>query len=148
MLGISRQTDYATRLVLHLAALEPGTQVAIAEISRVRHLPIPFVRRLVGQLVKAGLLSSCRGSGGGVRLARPAHDISLLDVVQAIEGQIALNHCVDNPEACVMADHCPGNSAWTGVTRALSQNLADIRFDALARSSRGHVAAHVHVHAI
>ena len=147
MLGISRQTDYATRLVLHLAALEPGTQVAIAEIARLRQLPIPFVRRLVGQLVKAGLISSCRGSGGGVRLARPAHEISLLDVVQAIEGAVALNHCVDNPEACVMADHCPGNSAWTGVTRALAENLQAIRFDELAAGPTGHVAAHVHAHA-
>jgi Rrf2 family protein len=147
MLGISRQTDYATRLVLHLASLEPGTQVAIAEIARIRHLPIPFVRRLVGQLVKAGLLTSCRGSGGGVRLSRPSHDISLLDVVQAIEGAIALNHCVDHPEACVMADHCPGTGAWTGVTRALVANLAAIRFDTLASDPIGHLAAHAQVHA-
>ena len=148
MLGISRQTDYATRLVLHLACLEPGAQVAIAEIARVRKLPIPFVRRLVGLLVKAGLLSSCRGSGGGVRLARDAKDISLLNVVEAIEGQVALNHCVDNPEACVMAEHCPGHDAWTGVTRALAANLASIRFDTLARDPLGHLAAHAQAHAL
>ena len=146
MLGISRQTDYATRLVLHLASLEPGTQVAIAEISRIRRLPIPFVRRLVGQLVKAGLITSSRGSGGGVRLARPAAEITLLDVVQAIEGAIALNHCVDHPEACVLAEHCPGNRAWTGITRALEANLSAIRFDALARGSEGHQAAHARLH--
>jgi Rrf2 family protein len=146
MLGISRQTDYATRLVLHLACLEPGTQVPIAEISRLRLLPVPFVRRLVGQLVKVGLLLSTRGSGGGVRLARPARDISLLDVVEAIEGTIALNHCVGDGDACVLSEHCPGQSAWTGATRALVQHLASVRFDALASGPDGHRAAHAGVH--
>ena len=64
MIGISRQTDYAARLVLHLAALEPETQVSIAEISKLRLLPVAFVRRLVGSLVKAGVLLTARGSGG------------------------------------------------------------------------------------
>ncbi len=146
MLGISRQTDYATRLVLHLACLEPGTQVAIAEISRLRLLPVPFVRRLVGQLVKVGLLASTRGAGGGVRLAKPAKDISLLDVVRAIEGDVALNQCVNNLEACVLAEHCPGQSAWAGATRVLVQHLASVRFDVLALGPDGHRAAHAGVH--
>lgn len=132
MLGISRQTDYATRLVLHLACLEPGAQVSIAEISRVRQLPVPFVRRLVGLLVKVGVLSSTRGSGGGVRLARPARAISLLDVVQAIEGEIALNLCVGAQQGCALSNDCPGHSAWTGATRVLVEHLASVRFDALA----------------
>jgi Rrf2 family protein len=120
--------------------------VAIAEISRLRLLPVPFVRRLVGQLVKVGLLTSTRGSGGGVRLARPAREISLLDVVQAIEGTIALNHCVGNETVCVLSEHCPGQSAWTGATQALVQHLASVRFDALAAGPEGHRAAHANLH--
>ena len=147
MLGISRQTDYATRLVLHLACLEPGTQVAIAEIAKVRLLPVPFVRRLVGLLVKEGLVSSSRGSGGGVRLARPAQEISLLDVVQAIEGPVALNHCVGSPQDCGLSEHCPGHSAWTGATQLLTQHLASVRFDVLARCADGHRPAQLGIHA-
>jgi Rrf2 family protein len=145
MLGISRQTDYATRLVLHLACLEPGTQVAIAAISKLQLLPIPFVRRLVGLLIKADILKSTRGAGGGIRLARPAGDISLLDVVEAVEGTIALNQCVADRKACVMAEHCPGQSAWSGATRVLTGHLGSVRFDALAHGTQGHVAAHMDV---
>ena len=72
MIGISRQSDYAARLVLHLACLEPGTRVSIPEISKTRLLPAPFTRRLVGSLVKAGILQTLRGTGGGISLARPA----------------------------------------------------------------------------
>lgn len=147
MLSISRQTDYATRLVLHLACLEPGTQVPIAEISRLRLLPIPFVRRLVGLLVKVGVLSSTRGSGGGVRLARAPQDISLLDIVEAIEGELALNLCVGNRKACVLAEGCPGQDAWAGATRVLAQHLASVRFDTLANEPDGHRAAHAGVRA-
>ena len=71
MLGISRQTDYAARVVLHLACLAPGAKVPIADIARHRMLPLDFVRRIVGDLVKAGILATSRGSGGGVSLARP-----------------------------------------------------------------------------
>jgi Rrf2 family protein len=142
MLGISRQTDYATRLVLHLACLEPGTQVSIAEISRFQLLPVPFVRRMVGLLIKDGILKSSRGSGGGIRLAKPARDISLLDVVQAVEGTIALNQCVGNSKACVMGDSCPGQTAWTGATRALVGHLGSVRFDVLAQAPQGHTLAH------
>jgi len=142
MLGISRETDYATRVVLHLACLDPGARVSIAEISRLRLLPVPFVRRMVGRLVKVGVLRSSRGSGGGVSLARPAADISLLDVVEATEGAIALNICVASRKACVLAEACPGHDAWSAATRVLVQHLASVRFDALATGPAGHQAAH------
>jgi len=145
MLGISRQTDYATRLVLHLACLEPGAQVAIAEIARLRLLPVPFVRRLVGLLVKVNVLSSTRGAGGGVRLARHPSEISLLDVVQAIEGPIALNQCVGAPKFCVLSEGCPGHGAWTTATQVLVQHLASVRFDTLANGPEGHRVAHATV---
>ncbi|HPC84309.1 MAG TPA: Rrf2 family transcriptional regulator [Thermoanaerobaculaceae bacterium] len=138
MIGIARHTDYAARVVLHLACLEPGAQVTIAEIAENRLLPAPFVRRVVGKLVAAGLLVSTRGMGGGVRLARPAADISLLDVVMAMEGGVALNHCVDNPKACPLAARCPVQRAWTEATRQLEATLGAVTFDQLAtRLERG-----------
>jgi Rrf2 family protein len=143
MIGISRQTDYAARLVLHLAALEPETQVSIAEISKLRLLPVAFVRRLAGSLVKAGVLRTARGSGGGIRLGRPASEISLLDVVNAVEGGIVLNQCLDGKHICPLAHGCPVQAAWSAATQALELHLAGVRFDALARDSESHLNAHL-----
>jgi len=146
MLGISRQTDYAVRVVLHLACLEEGAQVSIAEISESRDLPMAFVRRLIKPLVARGILASSRGSAGGLRLARPARDITLLEVVDAMEGGLALNHCVDSEKGCPLAHGCPVQSVWAGATQALAGHLAAVRFDTLAVGPGGHIVAHQKVH--
>lgn len=142
MLQIARHTDYAARIVLHLACLEEGGQASIAEIATQRMLPAPFVRRLIGKLVKGGILATVRGSGGGIRLGRPAADISLFDLVRVMEGPIALNHCVGDDHACPFTTRCPVQTAWTDASRALETQLSSIRFDALALSPEGHKAAH------
>lgn len=147
MIGISRQTDYAARLLLHLATLEEGTQVSIAEISKLRLLPVSFVRRMAGSLVKAGLLITARGSGGGIRLGRPASEISLLDVTVAVEGPIVLNQCMDGEHICPLANGCPIQGAWAAATQALETHLAGVRFDALAHDSKQHLSAHLSRHA-
>lgn len=146
MLGISRQTDYAVRVVLHLACLEEGATVSIAEISESRSLPVPFVRRLIRPLVARGILASSRGTSGGLRLGRKPSELSLLDVVEAIEGNLALNHCVDDQKGCPLAESCPVHSVWDGATRVLARHLGDVRFDSLAVSPAGHVVAHQRLH--
>lgn len=142
MLGIGRHTDYAARLVLHLASLAENTQVTIAEIADERMLPVAFVRRLIGPLSSAGILATVVGAKGGVRLGRPASEITLLDLVNAMEGGITLNHCVGNEHTCPLSSHCPVQSAWAGATRSLEDNLASVTFEALAHGAEGHVQAH------
>ena len=147
MLGISRQTDYAARVVLHLACLAPGAKVPIADIAKHRMLPLDFVRRIVGDLVKAGILKTSRGSGGGVSLARPAAEISLGEVVHAMEGGIALNHCVSDRRVCPLAAQCPVQSVWVEATQVLDDYLVSVRFDLLALRSATHQSAHLRVQA-
>jgi Rrf2 family protein len=142
MIGIGRHTDYAARVVLHLASLEPGALAPIATIAERRLLPQPFVRRIVGRLAASGLIETVRGAGGGIRLARPAAEISLLDVVRALEGEIVLNRCVDVPEACPLAESCPVQRQWTRVTRNLEADLAKIRFSELVTNLEEHVTHH------
>lgn len=144
MLGIGRHTDYAARLLLHLACLEPDARVTIAEVAAQRLLPTAFVRRLVGKLTRAGILATVRGLGGGIRLAKPAAEITLLDLVNAMEGGVALNHCVDNLNACPLAHGCPVQSAWSGVTRTLEDSLRAVTFAQLAADPPHHAAAHRH----
>jgi len=142
MMRIARQTDYAARMLLHLASLGEGASASIAEMAAERLLPVPFVRRVVAQLVAAGILKTTRGAKGGVRLGRPAAAISLGDLVEAMEGPIALNECVHTPNACPFARACPVQKAWTDVSDKLAKHLASIRFDTLITATEGHAAAH------
>ncbi|MGC8763465.1 MAG: RrF2 family transcriptional regulator [Acidobacteriota bacterium] len=132
MIGIGRQADYGARIVLHLSGLEPGAQVTAAEIARMRLIPPVLIRRLVSRLSKAGILRTARGSGGGLSLARSPSRISLADVVEAIEGPIALNGCVVSPGACPLAARCPIQRAWVRASRELRVSLRRVRFSQLA----------------
>lgn len=148
MLGISRQTDYAARVVLHLACLEPGARVPIADIARHRMLPLEFVRRIVADLVKAGILRTSRGSGGGVSLAKPAEATTLGEVVHAMEGGVALNHCVSDRRVCPLMGGCPVQSIWTEATQVLEAYLASVSFATLASRDARHRPAHRQVQAL
>lgn len=143
MLRIARQTDYAARLVLHLASLGEGASASIADIAHHRLLPVPFVRRMVARMVGAGLLRTTRGARGGVQLARSPAAISLGDVVQAMEGPISLNDCVRVPRTCPLVRRCPVQKVWTEVSDALAGQLASVRFDVLAAAADGHASAHL-----
>lgn len=135
MFNISRHTDYAARIVLHLATLEPGSRVTAKEVAQRRLIPPAFVRRIVSRLSSAGILKTLRGSGGGIALARPAAEISLREVVEALEGPLSLNCCVEEPKACPLSTTCPIQVTWVGATRHLSSYLEKIRFSDLAVSA-------------
>lgn len=135
MIGIRRHTDYATRIVLHLSMLREGAKITAEEVARKRLLPRAFVRRIVRRLGAAGILSTTRGAGGGISLSRPPAEISLFDVVEAMEGAPVLNACADNPEACPLAVLCPVQTAWKGATRRMAVSLKSVRFDRLAKTA-------------
>jgi Rrf2 family protein len=129
MMAITRYTDYAARTVLHLACQESGTLVPIAEIAASRELPVPFVRRVV------------RGAAGGVSLGRPAAEISLQDVVVAMEGPVCPSPCVEAPQGCPFGSSCPVRGAWTSAAHLLEDHLRSIRFSDLAQAQE-HGQAH------
>ena len=135
MISIRRDTDYAARIILHLSMMGEGAQITAEEVSRKRLLPRAFVRRIIRRLGSAGILRTIRGAGGGIALSRPASQISLLDVIQAMEGALALNPCVDNPLACPLTEGCPVRASWTAVTDQTAASLGAIRFDYLAKAS-------------
>ena len=142
MLGIKRETDYAVRTVLHLAAIGDGT-VQVRDVALQRALPLSFVRRIVARLSAAGILATTRGMNGGIQLARPASKISLLDVCRAMDDDVALNRCLTPEHTCPLAAGCPAHSAWADATEVLEKHLASVTFDALAGGAgREHGAAH------
>ena len=97
---ITRQADYAVRAMVYLAQLGPDRRAATSQIAKEKQIPPSFLAKIVSQLSVAGLLQTSRGARGGVSLAKPAEQITLLDVVEAIDGPILLNECVSNAGAC------------------------------------------------
>lgn len=116
--------EYAVRAMMHLSSLPFKTSAQIADISRQWDIPENFLRKIVAQLSKSGLLLSQRGSGGGVSLAHPAETITLLDVIEAVEGKMFLNKCLIGPDACSRSSHCAVHIVWCEAQQQLRQVLA------------------------
>ena len=133
---ITRQADYAVRAVLYLTQLGPGQRTSPAQVSREQKIPLTFLAKIVGQLATAGVLRTMRGARGGISLARPAETISLLEVVETIDGPLDVNVCVLHPEACELSDNCPVRVVWCEAQSDLARRLAQATFGQLARQAQ------------
>ena len=126
---ITRQADYAVRAVHYLSQLGPDQRAATSQIAQEQRIPPSFLAKIVSQLSVAGLLQTSRGARGGVSLASPPEDITLLEVVEAIDGPIYLNECVaDNGSSCVFGEECPVRPVWCEAQEELVQRLSNATF--------------------
>lgn len=132
MLTVPRQCDYAARIILYLAMQPPETRITAREVARLRLIPPALARRIVTRLVKAGFLRGQKGKGGGFSLARAPAEISLLEVVEAMDGVIALNLCVLEPQECSLVSQCPVHEVWVEARQILRNYLGQITFQELA----------------
>ena len=128
---ITRQADYAVRAVLHLARMGNTERAATSSVAKEQNIPPSFLAKIISQLSIAGLLHTSRGARGGVTLARDPGEITLLEVVEAIDGPIQLNECVGNDGVCTFDDNCPIKPVWCNaqeelVNRLKSTNFADL----------------------
>ncbi|MEA1978458.1 MAG: Rrf2 family transcriptional regulator [Chloroflexota bacterium] len=128
---ITRQADYAVRAVLYLSGLDNGRRAPTSEIAQNQHIPPSFLAKIVSQLSVAGVVQTSRGARGGVSLARAADEISLLEVVEAIDGPIMLNECVFDSNACVFGDNCQVRSVWCNAQETLAATLRGTTFASL-----------------
>lgn len=125
---ITRQADYALRAMLYLAQLEPNQRAATSQIAEEQHIPPSFLAKIISQLSIAGLIHTSRGARGGVSLAHQPEDISILEVVEAIDGPISLNECTENPSACPFGEDCPLRPLWCDTQSELVQRLKKTSF--------------------
>ena len=125
---ITRQADYAVRAVLHLAKMGNNERAATSTVAREQNIPPSFLAKIISQLSIAGLLHTSRGARGGVTLARDPKDITLLDVVEAIDGPIQLNECVGNDGACTFDEECPIKPVWCNAQEELVNRLRGTNF--------------------
>ncbi|HSB20994.1 MAG TPA: Rrf2 family transcriptional regulator [Anaeromyxobacteraceae bacterium] len=112
VLRISRKIDYGLRAMIFLASIPGEAVVPFREIARRMEVPEDFLAKILKLLVDQGLVRSTRGPHGGYSLARPAQDVSFLDVIEAVEGPVALNVCLDGDEACGREPGCTMASVW------------------------------------
>lgn len=125
---ITRQADYAVRAVVYLSELGPDRRAATSQIAQEQQIPPSFLAKIVSQLSVAGLLQTSRGARGGVSLAKPPENISLLEVVEAIDGPIWLNECVADPSACTFGSTCEMKPVWCDAQAELVAKLSGTNF--------------------
>lgn len=124
---ITRQADYAVRAIIYLAQLGLNNKASTSQIAEKQNIPLSFLAKIIAQLSISGILQTMRGARGGVTLARNPEDISLLEVVEAIDGPIILNECVNGAYACPL-DNCPMRSVWTAAQKDLVTRLRATHF--------------------
>ena len=132
---ITRQADYAVRAVLHLAR-NGDQRTATSFIAEAQKIPPSFLAKIISQLSIAGFLQTSRGARGGVTLARPPGDITLLEVIEAIDGPIQLNECVGNKGACPFEENCPLRPVWCDAQEELIGRLQGTNFADMIANGR------------
>lgn len=132
LLQVSRKVDYALRAMIHLSSLPDGAREPLHEIASRNCIPKDFLAKIVKGLADAGLVKALRGAHGGVKMAKSPALISFLDVIEAVEGPVQLNVCLDDEHAtCGHAQACTMQAVWReGQERMLdvyrSTKLADL----------------------
>ena len=128
---ITRQADYAVRAVLHLSRMGGNQRAATSAVAQEQKIPPSFLAKIISQLSIAGLLHTSRGARGGVTLAREPKEITLLEVVEAIDGPIQLNECVGENSSCAFDHDCPLRPVWCDAQDDLVKRLRNTNFEQL-----------------
>lgn len=132
MIRITKQTDYGIVLLTQMAG-GPEVQWNAPELAAETHLPLPMVAKTLKILAREGLLASHRGVKGGYSLARPAEEISMAEIVAALEGPIALTECISVEGDCSHEPLCQVRSNWRRINEAVRTALEGITLAEMAR---------------
>ena len=122
MLRVTRLTDYAT-VVLTVLATRPGVVLSAVELADAAGLEVPTVAKVLKPLAQAGLVEGFRGAGGGYRLVRDAADISLVEIVEAMEGPLGMTECSLHDGACGIQDSCGVRANWRRINDVVADAL-------------------------
>lgn len=126
---LTRQGEYAVRCVLELAR-NYGKRLSTKDVAIRQEIPAMFLTKILGRLISSGLVTSQRGPGGGIMLAKPPDAITLREVIESIEGPFALNECLGEAGQCGRKEHCKVHQVWWRAQQALLREL-DVTLDRL-----------------
>jgi len=130
---LSHLADYAVVLMTAAARRPAGARLSATELAAETGVPLPTAQKLMGQLAGRGLLRSVRGASGGFSLAKAAQEISLADIVEAVEGPIAMTVCSEGRNDCALDAHCRVKPHMGIVGNAVRGALGAVRLTELAR---------------
>lgn len=136
MIRLSKLADYGIVMTAHLA--QDQGQASTQEIAAATGIPQPMASKILKLLARADLLRSRRGAHGGYELARPAGEISVAQIIEALEGPIALTECVDETGGCGLELICQARTNWPRINDAIREALEEI---SLAEMAAGPAAA-------
>jgi Rrf2 family protein len=132
---IPRRVDYGLRAVIYLSRQAPDKCCSISEIAQRQGMPKTFLEKIIQDLMRAGLIRSKRGSCGGYSLARSAEAITFRDVIEAIEGPIAVNVCMDQQLGCDQFPRCTMVNVWSEVQDKITEILSRTTIAGLRQTS-------------
>lgn len=124
-MDITRRCDYACRM-LRAAYGGRGKYVSVSDVADREDVPYAFARSIQHDLTKAGILKTARGARGGLALASDPADVSLLDILEALQGPVSISACVVDPEYCDRRTGCAYNKVWQGADRLLAEYFSGI----------------------
>jgi Rrf2 family protein len=124
---ITRETDYAIRCVDYLSD-KWGSVTMVDEISKGKCVPKSFLAKILQKLTKASIVKSYRGVKGGFELARPPKNVTLLDVIEAIQGPVAMNVCALDEAMCDFSSSCAIHPVWIEIRREVEKILKKNNF--------------------
>jgi len=133
---LTRGGEYGVRGVLYLAQQEEGKVSMLSAIAKAQDVPPRFLAKIFQALAKAGVVKSHRGAKGGFSLARPASEVTIRDVIEAVEGPVFLNVCLAAPGECNREALCPLHSVWEEAQAKMMGVLGQKDFAELARAEK------------
>lgn len=125
---LTRAGEYAVRCVLYLSLSGKGVLAKRKDIAGTMEIPGQFLGKIAQQLSRAGIIDIVQGAGGGYRLIIPPEKLTLLEVVEAVIGEIVLNDCVANPDGCYRSPSCTVHLVWEKARKQLRETLRQARF--------------------
>ncbi len=131
MLRLTNMADYAIVILVHAARAGDG-RLSAAHLAQTTAIPLPTVAKILSALARAGLVASQRGGAGGFVLARPLASISVADIIEAVDGPIALTTCSEGGGDCTLELSCAMRDPWKVINRTVRQSLNTISLASLS----------------
>ena len=131
MVGLTRKADYAIRGMMYLATLPEERVALVDEIAKSSGAPKAFLAKILQSFAKTGLVVSTRGAGGGFKLGMPPEQITLREIVAAVDGPIAPNRCVMDKGLCSLSKTCPVHPVWRRVQATVQGMLDEVTLKTL-----------------
>lgn len=129
----SAKEYYGLRAMTEWARRYGEGPVSVAEVADAEGLPVPYLEQIIPSLRESGLLLSTRGARGGYALARPPHEVSVADVIRALEGDVVSLRCADTDVACARLEQCAARTVWEQVNALVVGALENTTLADLAR---------------